>query len=97
MSIRISDNVTSRAPGGYEKGDSLRFTVFDEDYVTQDDELGTVVLSSDDFHEHGFLGELRLSGDKEAFLKVQISNAEGVFVQGVHQEKDQERHIFRGL
>lgn len=47
------------------------------------------VLASEEFHESGFLGELRLTGEGDAFLKVQISNAEGVFLQGVHQEKDQ--------
>lgn len=74
---------------GYEKGDNLVFTIYDEDQFTADDELGHCVLKSSQFHDTGFLGELRLENcDEESYLKVQVSNFEGVFHDGVQEEKE---------
>ncbi|CAK9036669.1 Ras GTPase-activating protein 4 (Calcium-promoted Ras inactivator) (Ras p21 protein activator 4) (RasGAP-activating-like protein 2) [Durusdinium trenchii] len=77
---------------GYEQGDSIKFTIFDEDYVSQDDELGYAVLKSEDFHAEGFYGELRLQGtDVESYIKVQISTCEGEFLNGVKSDEDKAR------
>jgi len=51
---------------GYAEGDSLKFTVYDEDWVSQDDELGYVVLKGEEFHRDGFSGERRLITGNDA-------------------------------
>lgn len=74
---------------GYEKGDNLVFTIYDEDQFTADDVLGHAMLKSSQFHDTGFLGELRLEDcDEESYLKVQVSSFEGVFHDGVQEEKE---------
>ena len=41
-----------------------------QDQFTADDELGHAILRGSEFHETGFLGELRLQNcDEESFLK----------------------------
>ncbi|CAJ1431850.1 unnamed protein product [Effrenium voratum] len=67
---------------GYAEGDSLKFTVYDEDWVSQDDELGYVVLKGEEFHRDGFSGERRLiTGNDavESFIQIRVSNADGEF------------------
>jgi len=74
---------------GYEKGDNLIFTIYDEDQFSADDELGHAVLKSGEFHDCGFFGELRLQNcEEESYIKVQVSNFEGVFADGVQEEKE---------
>jgi len=61
--------------GHYCLGDSITFFVRDNDPLKKDDPLGQVTVTSAQFFEDGFEGELQLSGDgtgSEAFLKVRI-------------------------
>lgn len=65
---------TATVPG-YCVEDPLTFTVKDKDTLKPDDYLGTVTLSSDQFLETGFDGELPLSNAGkgiEAFLTIKI-------------------------
>jgi len=67
---------------GYQEGDALKFTVYDEDYMSEDDFLGSAVLEAKAFREKGFVGELRLdTGDEkdQSFIKVAVSDREGNF------------------
>jgi len=60
---------------GYNVGDSLTFTVRDQDPIKSDDFLGRVTLTTPQFFDAGFEGELRLSEagkGVEAFLKVKV-------------------------
>jgi len=49
---------------GYNDGDSLEFSVWDEDTAKAPDLLGKVVLKKEDFAESGFNGELKLEESK---------------------------------
>ncbi|CAE7893826.1 RASA4, partial [Symbiodinium microadriaticum] len=67
---------------GYQEGDALKFTVYDEDYMSEDDFLGSAVLEAKAFREKGFVGELQLdTGDAtdQSFIKVAVSDREGNF------------------
>merc|ERR550525_1908537 len=49
---------------GFQKGDSLKFKIWDSDSLKKDDFLGMATLSSDQFLGGGFYGQLPLV-DKE--------------------------------
>jgi len=59
---------------GYNDGDSLEFSVWDEDTGKAPDLLGKVVLKKEDFAESGFNGELKLeeSKNKTSFLRLKV-------------------------
>jgi len=61
---------------GFELGDTMKFTVWDKDFITSDDLLGRCSLSADEL-AGGFDGELMLdeAGDKQgkAFLKLRVT------------------------
>lgn len=59
----------------YQLGDSLKFTIWDKDWVQPDDCLGTVTLASEDFHPGGFEGELPLvhaSSSAKPTLRIKV-------------------------
>merc|ERR1719361_392921 len=63
---------------GYRVEDDLTFTVKDKDPSKQDDVLGNVTLTCEQFIEAGFEGELQLenAGNTESFLKIKIEIGE---------------------
>ncbi|CAE8642249.1 unnamed protein product [Polarella glacialis] len=75
---------------GYQIGDALKFTVFDEDWGKSDDVLGHIKVESSQFHPMGFVGELRLTdaGGQEAYIDVKISNADGEYPEAPDANDD---------
>jgi len=62
--------------GHYCVGDSITFVVKDNDPLKPDDPLGKVTVTSTQFFENGYEGDLQLSGEgsgSDAFLKVKIA------------------------
>lgn len=61
---------------GYEEGDVLEFTIWDENTARRDVVLGRASIESKKFHKYGWKGDLLLTDtghDKVANLKVKIS------------------------
>lgn len=59
----------------FEAGDSLRLTVWDEDWCKEDDFLGRATLNSGDFHPCGFAGEVPLflpGGGAGGYLQLKV-------------------------
>lgn len=62
----------------YDFGDSLTFTVWDQDIGKRDDFLGFATLESEQFHPGGFDGELQLQNAGKgisAFIKARVDAA----------------------
>jgi len=61
----------------FNDGDSLEFSVWDEDTGKSPDFLGKVVLKNEDFANDGFNGELQLTeaGNGKAFLRLKVKMA----------------------
>eukprot|EP00931_Biecheleriopsis_adriatica_P036221 TRINITY_DN20872_c0_g2_i1.p1 TRINITY_DN20872_c0_g2~~TRINITY_DN20872_c0_g2_i1.p1 ORF type:complete len:1300 (-),score=256.53 TRINITY_DN20872_c0_g2_i1:56-3394(-) len=76
----------------YKVGDTLKFTVWDEDWISADDILGHAVLSAEQFHPDGFAGEVKLQcpdyPDSDAYLKIEICNSQGCFREMQDEEEE---------
>jgi len=76
---------------GYKVEDSLTFTVRDKDPIKPDDVLGSATLTTEQFLDAGFDGELKLSnaGDGvEAFLQIKITVGEKAAEEEVAEQTE---------